>query len=136
MSVRSRVRLRPLSPHLEIYRPTITMVMSIAHRLTGAVLYLGTLMVIWWLIALALNASSYAVFQAFLGSWLGQIILFGYIWALFHHMLGGIRHLLWDIGLWIDLPAASRLAWATLIGSAGLTVTAWIVGQSLRAVLP
>ena len=94
------------------------------------------MLVIWWLIALASNASSYAVFQDFLGSWLGQIILFGYIWALFHHMLGGIRHLLWDVGMWIDLPAASRLAWATLIGSTGLTVAAWIAGHSLRAVLP
>ncbi|CCW17992.1 Succinate dehydrogenase cytochrome b-556 subunit [Sphingobium indicum BiD32] len=125
-----------MSPHLQIYRPTITMAMSFAHRLTGAALYLGTLLVAWWLIAVTLSANSYAVFQGFLDSWPGQLILFGYIWALIHHMLGGLRHLLWDFGIWIDLPAASRLAWATLIGSTVLATVAWMAGHSIRAMIP
>lgn len=136
MSFEPGVRPRPLSPHLQIYRPTITMAMSIVHRLTGAALYLGTLLLAWWLIALASTATAYAVFQGFLGSWPGQIILFAYIWALIHHMLGGIRHLLWDAGIWVDLPAASRLAWATFLGSTVLAAIAWGAGHSIRAIIP
>lgn len=136
MSIEPSVRPRPLSPHLQIYRPTITMAMSIAHRLTGIALYLGTLLVAWWLVALSSTARSYTVFQDFLGAWPGQIVLFGCIWAVIHHMLGGVRHLLWDLGIWIDLPAASRLAWATLIGSLALAGGAWIAAHSMQAVLP
>ena len=135
MSIESRARSRPLSPHLQIYRLTITMTMSIAHRLTGAALYLGTLLLAWWLIALASGAGSYAIWQDFMSSWPGQCILFGYIWALIHHMLGGIRHLLWDFGLGLELPAAIRLARGTLIGSLGLTVIAWIAGHSVRTLI-
>jgi succinate dehydrogenase / fumarate reductase cytochrome b subunit len=88
---------RPLSPHLQIYKPTLTMMMSIVHRITGGALYFGMLLVAWWLIA-ASSPNGYARFQWFASSWIGRLILFGYTWALIHHMLGGVRHLIWDLG--------------------------------------
>ena len=84
---------RPLSPHLQIYRPTLTMMMSIVHRITGFGLYFGTLLLAWWFIAAA-GPNGYARFEWFIGSWIGRLILLGYTWALIHHMLGGIRHLI------------------------------------------
>jgi succinate dehydrogenase / fumarate reductase, cytochrome b subunit len=89
---------RPLSPHLFIYKPMLTMMMSIVHRITGAALYFGTLLVVWWLIAAASGPKAYAGIGAFMSSFFGRLILFGYTWALMHHMLGGIRHLIWDTG--------------------------------------
>jgi succinate dehydrogenase / fumarate reductase cytochrome b subunit len=112
------------------------MAMSIAHRLTGAALYLGTLLLAWWLLAMASGAGSYAIFQDVLRSWPGQFILFGYIWALIHHMFGGIRHLLWDHGVGLDVPAANWLARTTLIGSLSLTAITWIAGHSTKALIP
>ncbi|HEY2758899.1 MAG TPA: succinate dehydrogenase, cytochrome b556 subunit, partial [Pseudolabrys sp.] len=89
-------RSRPISPHLQIYRPMLTMMMSIVHRITGSALYFGMLLLAWWLIAAAAGPNAYANFEWFIGSFIGRIILFGYTWALMHHMLGGIRHLIWD----------------------------------------
>ena len=89
---------RPLSPHLQIYRPMLTMMMSIAHRITGAGLYFGTVLLAWWFLAVAAGPNGYAKFEWFAGSIIGRLILFGYTWALIHHMLGGIRHLIWDTG--------------------------------------
>jgi len=94
----SGLKDRPLSPHLQIYRPMLTMMMSIVHRLTGAALYLGMLLLVWWLIAAAAGPNAYASLQWFMETLLGRLILFGYTWALIHHMLGGIRHLIWDTG--------------------------------------
>ena len=87
---------RPLSPHLQIYRPMLTMIMSIVHRITGAALYVGTLLLAWWLLAAASGPNAYATFQAVASSFIGRVVLLGYTWALIHHMLGGIRHLIWD----------------------------------------
>ena len=89
---------RPLSPHLQIYRPMLTMMMSIVHRITGFGLYFGMLLLAWWLIAAASGPNAYAKFEWFMGTFIGRLILFGYTWALIHHMLGGIRHLIWDTG--------------------------------------
>src|SRR5439155_23032700 len=89
---------RPLSPHLFIYKPMLTMLMSIAHRVTGAALYFGTLLVAWWLIAAASGPNYYAAVQWFMGTVVGRLVLFGYTWALIHHMLGDVRHLIWDTG--------------------------------------
>ncbi|MEO1199709.1 MAG: succinate dehydrogenase, cytochrome b556 subunit [Pseudomonadota bacterium] len=118
---------RPLSPHLQVYRPYITMVMSILHRITGGALYFGTLLVAWWLIAAASGPEHFAFVQGIYGSFLGMLILFGYTWALLHHMLGGIRHFIWDLGKGFEIPTANRMAWMTLIGSLSLTVLVWIV---------
>ena len=118
---------RPLSPHLQIYRPMLTMMMSIVHRITGIGLYFGTLLLAWWLIAAA-SPGSYARFEAFAGSIIGRLILFGYTWALIHHMLGGIRHLIWDTGRGFGPHEREWLTVASLVGSISLTVIIWIVG--------
>ncbi len=123
---------RPLSPHLSIYKPIPTMVMSIAHRLTGVALYFGTLMFAWWLIAASTGESYFDFVQTFLGTWFGRLILFGFTWALVHHMLGGVRHLIWDTGRLFDKDTSTKLAYATLIGSIVLTLLIWVVGYSVR----
>lgn len=116
---------RPLSPHLQIYKTTVTMAMSILHRITGAALFFGTLLLVIFLVALASGKTSFASVQAIYGSFLGKLVLFGYTWALFHHMCGGIRHFVWDTGAGFERETRFRLGWATLIGSLGLTVLAW-----------
>jgi succinate dehydrogenase / fumarate reductase cytochrome b subunit len=119
---------RPLSPHLQIYRMTLTMAMSIIHRITGGALYLGTLLLAWWLIAAASGPTAFGTAQWFLSSFLGRLILFGYTWALLHHMLGGIRHFIWDLGYGFGPSDREWLTRATLIGSVGLTLLVWMVG--------
>jgi succinate dehydrogenase / fumarate reductase, cytochrome b subunit len=116
---------RPLSPHLQIYKPTITMVMSIIHRITGAALFFGTLLVVAFLVALASGKTSFATAQAIYGSAFGKLVLFGYTYALFQHMLGGIRHFIWDTAAGLERETRFKLAWATLIGALGLTVITW-----------
>jgi len=124
----AETRARPLSPHLQIYRPMLTMLMSVAHRVSGAALYFGMLLVVWWLIAAASGPNYYAWVQWFMGTIVGRLILFGYTWALLHHMLGGIRHLIWDTGRGFAPHEREGLALATLVGSILLTVLLWIVG--------
>ena len=119
---------RPLSPHLTIYRLTLTMMMSIVHRITGAALYVGTLLVAWWLIAAASGPNGYATVQWFMGSWIGRLMLFGYTWALIHHILSGLRYLIWDTGRGFGPSEREWLVRATLFGSVTLTVVLWIVG--------
>ena len=123
---------RPLSPHLGIYRPMLTMMMSIVHRITGVALYVGTLLLAWFLIALAGGPSSFATVAWFLDSILGRLILFGFTWALFHHLLGGIRHFLWDAGWGMTHPEREWLAQGTLIGGIVLTVLVWVAAFALR----
>ena len=125
-------RERPLSPHLSVFRLTITMVMSIVHRITGAGLYCGMPFLAWWLVAAASGPDAFATANAFFGSFLGQFILLGFTWALIHHMLGGIRHLVWDAGYGFERQVANRAAWASLVGSVSLTLIVWVVGYMLR----
>jgi succinate dehydrogenase / fumarate reductase cytochrome b subunit len=122
---------RPLSPHLFIYKPMLTMMLSIVHRITGFGLYSGTVLMAWWLIAAASGPEAYAGIGSFMSSWLGRIILFGYTWALFHHMLGGIRHLMWDTGRGFGAQEREWLARASLVGSATLTIVTWVIGYLL-----
>ena len=122
---------RPLSPHLQIYRPMLTMTMSIVHRLTGAALYFGTLIVIWWLVALATGPVYFEYVQELLGSLLGRLILFGYTWALVHHAIGGIRHLIWDTGRGFDLDVVEWMARLNLAGSIIITLVIWFIGYSV-----
>ena len=117
---------RPLSPHLFIYKPMLTTMMSIVHRVTGAGLYFGTLLLAWWLIAAAAGPNAYANVQWFMGSWIGRLVLLGCTWSLMHHMLGGIRHLIWDTGAGLEKETASKLAWATVVGSVLLTAAVWL----------
>ncbi|KXF79303.1 succinate dehydrogenase [Paramesorhizobium deserti] len=123
---------RPLSPHLTIYKPPITMTMSIVHRITGSALYFGTLLVALWLIAAATSEDAFNLVNGFFGSWFGRLVLFGYTWALLHHMLGGIRHLIWDTITGLEKHTASKMAWATVIGSVALTLLVWLAGYMLR----
>jgi len=132
MDAAPKRRERPLSPHLTIYRFTITMAMSIAHRITGAALYVGVLLLAWFLIAASTDAATFGAFSAFIDSIIGQLILFGFTWALFHHLLGGVRHFLWDVGYGMDAPLREQMAWATLIGGFALTVLAWAIGYAVR----
>ena len=118
---------RPLSPHMSIYRWPLTMTMSIAHRVTGAALYFGTLLLAWWLIAAASGPNPYANVQWFMGTWIGRLILFGYTWALILHMLGGIRHLIWDTIHGLEPGDRDWLTAASLVGSVVLTIVVWIV---------
>ena len=119
---------RPLSPHLGIYKPTLTMMMSIVHRITGAALYAGTVLLVWFLVAAASGPNAYAKVQWFTGTIVGRVILFGYTWALLHHMLGGIRHLIWDTGRGFGPNEREWLTLATLVGSVSLTIVLWVVG--------
>jgi succinate dehydrogenase / fumarate reductase cytochrome b subunit len=123
---------RPLSPHLTIFRPLMTTAMSIMHRITGVALYFGMLFLAWWLVAAASGPEAFSTASAFFGSFFGRLILLGFTWALIHHMLGGIRHLIWDTGAGLDLPTVDRLAWATLVGSVSLTLIVWIFGYIVR----
>jgi succinate dehydrogenase / fumarate reductase cytochrome b subunit len=121
-------RARPISPHIQIYKPMLTMMMSIVHRITGASLYFGMLLLAWWLIAAASGPNAYANFEWFIGSFIGRLVLFGYTWALLHHMLGGIRHLIWDTGRGFEPAERELLAVATIVGSIALTLLVWVVG--------
>jgi succinate dehydrogenase / fumarate reductase cytochrome b subunit len=123
-----RLRNRPLSPHLQIYRLPLTMMMSGFHRISGAGLYFGILLVAWWLVAVAVGPNAYATVELFMSSLIGRALLLGYTWALIHHALGGIRHLIWDIGYGFEPAEREILAIATLVGSIGLTLVLWGIG--------
>jgi succinate dehydrogenase / fumarate reductase cytochrome b subunit len=116
---------RPLSPHLQIYRPLINMVMSILHRITGAALYFGTLILAVWLVAAASGPQAFGSVSAYLDTWPGWIVLFGYTWALIHHALGGIRHFIWDSGLGYEHETIDLLSWGTIVLSVLLTGLVW-----------
>ncbi len=123
---------RPLSPHLQVYRFTMTMMMSIAHRISGAALYFGTFLLAWWLIAAASNERYFNHVNELFASNVGRFILLGYTWALIHHMLGGMRHLLWDTGGGFGKKTLDILAFGTLIGSIALTILIWFVAYWVR----
>lgn len=107
---------------------TLTMAMSIVHRITGAALYVGILLIAWWLLAAGSGPNAYAVYEGFIDSWFGRLVLFGYTWALLHHALGGVRHLIWDMGRGFEPTEREMLAVATLVGSIGLTLVIWVLG--------
>lgn len=123
---------RPLSPHLFIYRPMLTMVMSILHRITGTALYVGTLLMVWYLVALSSDAGAYALVSWVLRSWLGLLVMFGFTWALFHHLMGGVRHAIWDMGYGMEHPQREWLAQATWLGGLALTVLALSISFFIR----
>ncbi len=122
---------RPLSPHLMIYRPQLTSVLSITHRLTGVALVAGTALLTWWLVAAALGPGAFEVVQAVLGHWLGRLVLLGWTYALFYHLCNGIRHLFWDAGYGFELPTLYATGWLVVAAAAGLTLAAWIAGYAV-----
>jgi succinate dehydrogenase / fumarate reductase cytochrome b subunit len=123
---------RPLSPHLQIYRWSWTMAMSIAHRVTGSALYAGTVLIAAWLVAAASGPEAFATAQAIAGSFLGRLVLFLYSFALLHHMVGGLRHFVWDMGHGYDPETRKNLAKYSVFVSGGLTLLVWIVAYAVR----
>ena len=121
----------PLSPFLQIYRWTWTMLMSVLHRLTGLALYGGTALVVIWLVALASGPRAYEAVAGFFGSRFGLMVLFGYTWALMHHMCGGLRHFVWDTGIGFEKHERMWLARGTLIASVSLTLVIWALALLL-----
>lgn len=120
---------RPLSPHLQIYRWQITMVVSILNRLTGVGMALAAVMIVWWLVAAATSSHQFQTANWVLTSWLGLLVLTGSLWALWFHLLNGIRHLVWDMGRGFDLDVVTKSGWAVVAGSVVLTlVTLAMVG--------
>ena len=125
-------RSRPLSPHLQVYKPIPTMVMSIVHRITGAALYFGTVLVAFWLIAVASGQAYFDWANWLFGSLIGRVVLFGYTWALMQHMLGGLRHFMWDLGHGYEKNFSTKLAIVTPVVAVALTVLIWIIGTLAR----
>ncbi|TDH37731.1 succinate dehydrogenase, cytochrome b556 subunit [Pseudohoeflea suaedae] len=118
---------RPLSPHLQVYKFIPTMAMSIIHRITGGAMYFGTILVAWWLIAAASGKEYFDWVNGIYGSWFGLIVLFAYTWVLIHHMLGGLRHFMWDLGYGFDKHFTTKLAKALPVASVLLTVVIWLI---------
>lgn len=117
---------RPLSPHLQIYRPQLTSLLSIVHRATGVALALGAFGIVWWLVVVAAGAQPYADFIDVADSALGRVALFGFSFCLMFHFLNGIRHMLWDIGWGFDLPRTYASGWTVVVLSVLLTAGLWL----------
>ncbi|MBI3517351.1 MAG: succinate dehydrogenase, cytochrome b556 subunit [Proteobacteria bacterium] len=122
---------RPLSPHLQIYRPQLTSILSISHRAAGVALAVGTLLLVYWVVATASGPAAYATAQAFIRSWFGMLILLGWSVALFFHLANGIRHLFWDAGHGFELKTVYASGYAVLAATAVLTVVAWTLGCAM-----
>ena len=122
---------RPLSPHLGIYKPQITMVTSITHRITGIGLGVGTLLFAWWLIAAASGPEAFDTVNGFMTSWFGRLVLFGFTWSLFYHLCNGIRHLFWDMGKGFELPTMRKSGIAAIIMSVVLTLLTWVIAYGM-----
>lgn len=122
---------RPLSPHLQIYRPMLSMMMSIIHRITGFALFFGTALFVWWLYVAANSPQAFELTQNFFGHWFGRLVLFCFTWALLHHALGGLRHFIWDTGRGFELATVEKLVKANLIGSIVLTLLLWAIAYGV-----
>ena len=131
MSVANRPSNRPLSPHLQVYRPQLTSVLSILHRATGIALSIGALYLAIWVMYAAGGARGYEAFQSFNASILGRILLGGWLFSAFYHLCNGIRHLFWDAGYGFELEDAYRSGWIVVVVSLIATVLSWIVGLRL-----
>ena len=124
---------RPLSPFMigPYYRPQLTSMLSIVHRLTGVGLSVGSMLLVWWLVALAGGPWSYAAFSGHVAAWYGQLLLLGWSWALLYHLCNGVRHLVWDLGYGYSIPAVYRSGYVMVAMSFLLTAAAWGVAYVL-----
>jgi len=118
---------RPLSPHLQIYRPQLTSMTSILTRITGNALLIGALLIVWWFLAASTGPEAFATANAVITSWFGDLVMFGSLWALWYHSLSGVRHLIWDTGRGLEIETAEKLGWAIIGGSVVLTILTVIV---------
>lgn len=118
---------RPLSPHLTVYRPQVTSVLSILHRITGVGLTLGAALAVWWLLAAATNDAYFSFVDGLLTSWLGHVVLLGLTFSLAFHFCNGIRHLIWDMGYGFDLEVVENSGKAVVIAAVALTLLIWLI---------
>ena len=118
---------RPLSPHLTIYRPQWTSMSSIFVRITGNALIVSALLVVWWFVAAATGPDAYATANGVITSWFGDLVMVLSVWALWYHMLGGIRHLVWDQGYMLDVDKSERAAQAMVVLATVLTILTAII---------
>lgn len=123
---------RPLSPHLQVYKPQITTVLSILHRISGVALAAGTLLLVCWLLAGATGAAAFDGVQAFIGSIFGRLLLFGWTVALFYHFFSGLRHLAWDASKGFEKAEYVASGWAVVIATGVTSVLAWVIGYAVR----
>jgi succinate dehydrogenase cytochrome b subunit len=123
---------RPLSPHLQIYKPQISSVLSILHRATGLALAAGAVFLVWWLLGAAGGAADFAAPSWFFGSWLGVICLLGWCFSFFFHLCNGLRHLAWDAGFGFEIANFYRTGYAVVAASIVLTLAAYIAGIAMR----
>ena len=122
---------RPISPHLQVYRPQLTSMLSILHRITGVALAIGTILLVYWLIAAASGPVAFATAEALIGSWIGRILLFGWTFALYFHLTNGIRHLFWDAGFGFELKTVYASGWTVVALAAVLTLVSFVAGFAL-----
>jgi succinate dehydrogenase / fumarate reductase, cytochrome b subunit len=120
---------RPLSPHLQIYRPQLTSITSILTRITGNALIFGVILAVWWLLAAATSPEYFAVANAVATSWFGDLVFAGSAWAVWYHYLAGLRHLYFDAGHGLEVSTAEKLGWVCIIGSVVLTVLTILIVQ-------
>ncbi len=127
---------RPLSPHLQIYRWQITNTLSILHRLTGIALSAGTLLLVYWLIAVATGPGRFAYAQALIMSWPGQLLMLGWTFSLFYHLGNGIRHLSWDAGWGFELKTLRATGWLVVLFSLIMTGVCWWLAGAIPGIAP
>ena len=127
-----RLVRRPLSPHLQVYTPQITTVLSILHRISGVALAAGTVFLVWWLAAGAAGPIEFGAAQSFAGSFFGQLLLFGWTVALFFHLFSGLRHLAWDAGKGFEKAQYTASGWAVVIATGAASLLTWIIGFVVR----
>ncbi len=118
---------RPLSPHLSIYRPQLTSITSILTRITGNAMLLAALLIVWWFLAASTSPEAFATADGFITSWFGDLVMFLSLWGLWYHTLAGVRHLIWDNAVGLDLDSAYKLGYAVIGGSVVLTILTVIV---------
>ena len=123
---------RPLSPHLQIYKPQITSILSILHRITGVALTAGALLFAYWFSSAGYGPEHFDRAQALVGSWFGRLVLLGFTFSLYFHLANGIRHLAWDAGWGFELPTLRLTGWLVVIVSAGATLLTWVIGYAMR----
>ena len=120
-------RPRPLSPHLQVYKPQLTSILSIFHRGTGIVLSIGSIFLVSWILVLTLGESAYQIYSQLVNNWFGKLVIFGFTFGLFYHLSNGIRHLFWDAGYGYDLKDAYISGFAVIISSISLTLITWLI---------
>ena len=125
---------RPLSPFMigPYYKPQMTSMLSIVHRITGVGLTMGALLLVGWLASLAAGPECYEVIAPHLAAWYGKLVLVGFTWALLYHFCNGMRHLMWDTGKGLDLPTAEKTGFAVILGSIALTIAVWAIALSVH----